>query len=84
LRCRLKYGFFEAVRIAKHSRLHAYRILNDPKAEVYLVSIVKNTIDQLGITYAELLQKRLELAEDPETPASVETKYFLSFLLIFT
>lgn len=73
LRSMVDHGFFDALKIAKYSKRQGYRILNDPKAETYLVSIVKNTLNQLGITYAELLQKRLELAEDPETPARVRS-----------
>jgi hypothetical protein len=70
----VKENFYAAMKATSYAKSHAYRILEQQKAKDYLMSIIQKTANKLNLTHEGLIQERLELARDPETPANVKDK----------
>jgi hypothetical protein len=64
-------GWYKAKEATQYSRVTIWRLFKNPKLKEYIMSLVKNAIKSLNLNYADLLQKRLELADNPKTPARI-------------
>jgi hypothetical protein len=64
-------GFYEALKLSGYAKSTGYFLLGEKKAKDYLMSYVQDEIAKLNLSYSDVLKRRLELAEDIDTPAKV-------------
>jgi len=71
-RCMLDHGFRLAKRMSGYETIHAYRLLRDPRIKEYMVSILREVVDNMTFSLKELIEDKYKLSRAKDTPAKVK------------
>jgi len=76
----IKEGYYTALKCAGYSKKYGYKLLNDPRIERYQMNLINESVEIIGMTLSDLLQKKLDLADDVKTPPTLRNTIYTELI----
>ena len=64
----LERGYYVALRCAGYNKMQGARLLKDPRFKAYQMSLITEAMNEINLTLADLIEKRVKIADDIDTP----------------